>query len=188
MCGDAINAKNTAACNSAKESLYRSIDDLKMSLRDTETIKTLCRDNINAQRGIVHEDSNLCGYERDIDRSLSCKNDKMRYCTLGGFRIGGKVDGFDETRREVIEVKTRQNGFMGICSYEKCQLEIYMLIFGTSKSRLVECYGPERREHVYNRDPVMLASIKAGLASYRAEISAIRDGLDDRLRAMIRAQ
>lgn len=61
--------------------------------------------------------------------------------------LAGKHDGITEDKTTIVEIKTRQNKFLGVPTYELVQLHAYMHIFNVRKSKLVENYNIENRVH-----------------------------------------
>ena len=59
--------------------------------------------------------------------------------------LGGKHDGM--TGDTLTEIKNRMNRFLGVPLYERIQLHAYMVIYGVTKSILIESFKGERREH-----------------------------------------
>ena len=73
--------------------------------------------------------------------------------------LGGKHDGMMEDNT-LVEIKTRQRGFLGVPLYENIQIHCYMTIFETHKAMLIESYMGEEKSHEIYFDDVMWTQVK----------------------------
>lgn len=98
----------------------------------------------------------------------------MRYIAIdtaphGQLRVGGRLDGIDETSRQVIEIKCRRYKLMGIRDYEKVQLELYLRMTELPRALLIETFEGRRVEHVYLSDDTLWDTIRAGLGDFHGD-------------------
>ena len=117
-------------------------------LKQTESL-------INKCHGTLHEESAINLFEKKyaVKLDTSQKYYKYKVVTKGNYvwYIGGKMDGiyFDESdtnKNYVIEVKNRTKGFFNsLREYEKIQIQLYLLLTGFQKAKLVEKYNKNIR-------------------------------------------
>jgi hypothetical protein len=124
---------------------------------------------ISVNRGIRAESKIVDAHEQTINSIISDRNEKMRYLTIGGVRIGGKPDGIDRTKGTLIEVKHRRRRFLGFPEYEAIQCEVYMRVFDLKKCTMVEHYDGESRSHVLERCEDRWGRIDRGLQSFKTK-------------------
>jgi hypothetical protein len=67
--------------------------------------------------------------------------------------VGGRHDGMTQDG-ELVEIKTRQNRFLGTPLYELIQVHAYMHIYGTRTATIIESFNGEQRAHaiVFDED------------------------------------
>jgi hypothetical protein len=92
--------------------------------------------------------------EAACDARAVAKDDRFRVSAAPWLRVGdvdvhlgGRLDGYDAERREVVEIKTRQRRFLGVPRYERVQLLAYCFVCGVRAGRLIESFAGERRQH-----------------------------------------
>ena len=110
---------------------------------------------INKCHGTLHEESAINLFEKKyaVKLDTSQKYYKYKVITKGNYvwYIGGKMDGiyFDESdinKNYLIEVKNRTKGFFNnLREYEKIQIQLYLLLTGFQKAKLVEKYNKNIR-------------------------------------------
>jgi hypothetical protein len=105
------------------------------------------------------------------------KDDRFRvsrepWLTVGDTAVylGGRFDGYDAERREVVEIKTRQRRHLGAPLYERVQLHAYSHICGVRDARLVESYLGQRREHAVPFDDALWAEVSAASERFLRQI------------------
>lgn len=82
--------------------------------------------------------------------------------------VGGSNDGVASGR--IVEIKTRQRGFLGTPIYELVQIHAYMHISETREALLIESYQGEQREHVVRFDDVLWADVRRRVDAFLAEL------------------
>lgn len=117
-------------------------------LKQTESL-------INKTHGTLKEDSAIKIFESTFNVELNTSQQyfKFMFKEVSGYMwyIGGKMDGLyiDENNPNdnyVVEVKNRTKGFFNsIRDYEKTQMQLYMLLTGFKKTKLVEKYNTKIR-------------------------------------------
>lgn len=117
-------------------------------LKQTESL-------INKCHGTLHEESAINLFEKKyaVKLDTSQKYYKYKVVTKGNYvwYIGGKMDGIyfddsDTSKNYVIEVKNRTKGFFNsLREYEKIQIQLYLLLTGFQKAKLVEKYNKNIR-------------------------------------------
>ena len=179
ICHDAIMTKSHLDSIRAREGVKKKIDKMKIqNVDEVCRIKDICDNIVNKQRGKILEENVITAYEKKCQTNLEHKNDKTKYCRISGVSIGGRVDAYDTGNQEVIEIKNRMYKFLGVRPYDKCQLEIYMKLFGAKKARLIEKFDNETREHTYDHDPAFFVEIENGIANYRESVKSVLSTLD----------
>ena len=95
---------------------------------------------------------------------------------LGGItdvKLYGKVDGFDQTKQQVIEIKTRKNRlWRRLWPSEMIQILCYMFISGTTSTRFIEVYGNTKYEQDYRFNLDKWNDIETKLVSVCKQIRA----------------
>jgi len=81
-------------------------------------------------------------------------------CGKYRFRFGGKCDGRKTTTGELLEVKTRQNRFMGLPVYEEIQVLAYLFIYNQERCFFREVLqGETKEDRLVTRDDARLRSL-----------------------------
>jgi len=113
-------------------------------------------------QGVLHEDTIISEHEKVSGSVISEKNEtfyEKNLVPLGSKRdfrmiLRGRVDGIDKTKREIVEVKRRMNGFFDeIPTYEKIQIHAYMCLSNLSACRLIQSFEGGIRSEVFEFDP-----------------------------------
>lgn len=112
---------------------------------DKKVILESVKNVTNTKFGIKNE-TDVCKIYESMTGSKIIKDNKYRkveICKINDFTIyiGGKIDGFNEENRSLIEIKNRINKlFYALRSYEKVQLMAYLYLFNCQKGHLVEAF------------------------------------------------
>jgi hypothetical protein len=81
---------------------------------------------VQMARGTALEAKALDTYEKDKRTTVSHRNAKMVYLRTPHYVIGGRIDGYDATKRCVLEVKNRKRAWTTPPSYDLVQLRVYL--------------------------------------------------------------
>lgn len=171
----------------AKEAQVRSkLNSAASALSDREKRSILqgIASEVNAGRGVAYEADVLDQAEREFPgRSIARRNAEMYYLNIpvppseirqgGSVRIGGRIDGMDDTA--LVEAKVRRYKLMGIRDYEKVQLELYLRMTGLRSAILVESCEGKQAEHRYVADPQLWSLIQEGLCRFHREVGTVLD-------------
>lgn len=107
-------------------------------------------------------------------------NKTKKYVDYGKFKIVGIIDGVSETKKTILEIKTRKNFEEGeITRRERLQALTYMNMFGCERCLFVES-GPsgEMRETMLEYDE----------AQFKREVFDLLDKFTERARAYDRVE
>lgn len=143
----------------ATEATYGNASDVATALLQlqervtlNEAAKTVVRSQMYTKHGKEQEDGIRLGVEAQMKKRIkTCSAFKTCEYPLMAVRgvevyVGGRHDGVMEDGH-IVEIKTRQNRFLGTPVYELVQVHAYMHIYGTRRATLVESYNGERRTH-----------------------------------------
>lgn len=147
----------------------KKVAELKEILPENkkEIISERIHTYVNTERGKKGEESIINEYEKKSGVSVTDRNSQLYYITIEHFRIGGRIDGFDCSSNQLIEVKRRRNKFLGMPKYEKVQCELYLRMLGLTECVHIEEYNKEQREKEYISDDKLWLEIKTGLRGFR---------------------
>jgi hypothetical protein len=138
--------------NQAIEKLEK---DGKIKKEQKEELLKQTESFINKTHGTLKEDSAIKIYESQYNVNLDTSQKYYKYVfrKTNNFSwfIGGKMDGIyvdenDINNNYIIEVKNRTKGFFSsLREYEKTQIQLYMLLTGFNKTKLVEKFKDKIR-------------------------------------------
>ena len=155
----------------------RLLDISGLADKEKRCLQQCVTSEISTGRGVAHEAKVLDKAEQvRPGRKIEHRNTHMRYLTIripfcgGTLRVGGRVDGIDETAMRVVEVKFRRYKLMGIRDYEKVQLELYLRMTDMKRATLMERYEGHTAEHEYERDASRWSQIQTGLWEFYREV------------------
>ena len=124
-------------------------------LKETESF-------INKTHGTLKEDSAIKIYENQYNVKLDISQQYYKFLINKtneySWFIGGKMDGIyrdpdDSDNDYVVEIKNRTKGFFSsLRDYEKTQIQLYLLLTGFKKAKLVEKYNNKIRVTDINID------------------------------------
>ena len=103
----------------------------------------------STQRGIKIEKNVIAKVNQDLNYNF-VKNKQLKEKDFGKFKIHGIIDGIDQTKRTVIEVKSRNKIDFNKCTIaekEKIQSLVYMKLYDCDNCLLVES-GPDGRQKI----------------------------------------
>lgn len=157
------------------EAIEKLEKDGKIKKEEKENLLKQTESFINKTHGTLKEDSAIKIYESQYNVTLNTSQQYYKYVFRKtnnySWFIGGKMDGIyiDETNCDnnyIIEVKNRTKGFFSsLREYEKTQIQLYMLLTGFNKTKLVEKFKDKIRvtdvplEKVYIDDILDFLSI-----------------------------
>lgn len=157
------------------EAIEKLEKDGKIKKEEKENLLKQTESFINKTHGTLKEDSAIKIYESQYNVTLNTSQQYYKYVFRKtnnySWFIGGKMDGIyiDENNCDnnyIIEVKNRTKGFFSsLREYEKTQIQLYMLLTGFNKTKLVEKFKDKIRvtdvplEKVYIDDILDFLSI-----------------------------
>ena len=110
---------------------------------------------INKTHGTLKEDSAVKIYENEYNVKLDTQQQYYKFLIKNtsehSWFIGGKMDGIyrdpeNPENNYVVEIKNRTKGFFNsLRDYEKIQIQLYLLLTGFKKAKLVEKYNNKIR-------------------------------------------
>jgi len=122
------------------------------------------------KRGDRDEPAAITEYESAKRTRIESRNDRWysaRFRTPSGksFVLGGRIDGWDGTTQQLVEVKCRQYRlFKTIPAYERIQTQIYMHLLDTRSCLLLQrSPSGDTREDTLPDDPDLWSRIRTGL-------------------------
>lgn len=119
-------------------------------------------------RGTGLEATGLDAYELKYGRRVVRRNQDKLVKSFGGFKLSGRVDGFEEVsgQRWVVEHKRRQRRlFRDVPRYEQVQCQAYMAMAGVKACRWVQTMGPEVGARSLGVCPLRWACIEGRLTA-----------------------
>ena len=141
-----------------------------------KNIKKIATTRIQTSKGIQAEDKDLKQVQKKAP-TVRSGNTKSYFYNVPGTPYGafviGKIDGFDEKTRTVIELKHRTRGlFNHLRDYEKVQCFLYMKMLKVHKAKLIETYEGSQREYNIKWDESFWQMIKKGLLDALEQLNA----------------
>lgn len=138
-------------CESDEESFKKNVECQKAQrLEELIRIKTKqARFYTSTQRGIKIEKNVILKVNQDLGYNFR-QNKQLKEQDFGSFKIHGIIDGIDDLKRTVIEVKSRNKFDSNKCTInekEKIQSLVYMKLFDCNKCLLVES-GPDGQQKI----------------------------------------
>lgn len=95
-------------------------------------------------RGTSMESSTFDRVNAQQVKPFHSRPGKLYRHDAGAFVIVGRLDGFNDETRELLEIKNRQRRlFRNVPLYEKIQVQCYLLMTGATKCKFVEQYQQE---------------------------------------------
>jgi len=134
---------------------------------DLRVISEVTKTHVNTQRGTRGEDTIINDYEHSSGSKVTQRNDKLYYLEVGGILVGGRIDGFVQKSRTLLEVKRRRNRFLGFPKYEKIQCEMYLHMLGIDTCTHVEEFDGQQKSREYTSNPALWETITSGLGEFR---------------------
>jgi hypothetical protein len=124
---------------------------------------------INKTHGTLKEDSAITIFENKYNVKLDTNQNYYKYLVNktneNTWYIGGKMDGIyvdnnNSNESYVVEVKNRTKGFFStLRNYEKTQIQLYLLLTGFDKAKLVEKFNSRVRVTDIIRDQEYIDNI-----------------------------
>ena len=132
-----------------------------------QNIRKVATTIIQTSKGTNAENKDLTIVQKKAP-TVRSGNTKSYFYNIPGTPYGafviGKIDGFDEKTKTVIELKHRTRGlFNHLRDYEKVQCFMYMKMLKVNKAKLIETYEGEQREYNIKWDESFWQMIKKGL-------------------------
>jgi len=82
------------------------------------------------------------------------------------YKIFGRVDGIDDEKKRVIEIKSRKNRlYSKIFCQEYIQIQIYMFLSDLSECQFIESHGNERYEEIVSYDAEFVSDVLDALSA-----------------------
>jgi len=138
-----IKSGNTTDLNNAKKNILTKMNNLNETEKK-EITKSL--DNVtNTRFGIKNENDITKIYETMIGSTIIKDNKYRKIQILESSEckiyIGGKIDGFNNDKNIIVEIKNRVNKlFYTLRNYEKVQIMCYMYLLNIKNAHLVEAF------------------------------------------------
>lgn len=171
---NAIYSINTNESNNLLQSKITKINEIKMEPLVKEKLISNVNSHVAIERGKVFENDILDDFENENKVKVSKRNDQYFSQIIGGLTVIAKIDGFDEEKNEIIEVKKRKNRFFrDIPEYEKVQMELYCrmvsneLGLNITKCTHIQEFNGVRKLTTYNVDDDMWNEIQDGVFKFK---------------------
>lgn len=87
---------------------------------------------VQTMRGHALEAVALDAFEATSGTVVKQRNAKMMYLRTANYVIGGRIDGFDEEARRVVEVKNRRRMWASPPTYDLIQLRVYLKMMSST--------------------------------------------------------
>lgn len=143
------------------------------------------RGQVAKQRGVVGETAILNTYEVDKSVAVTDRNARMIRKDCGDYKLAGRVDGYVEEHKRVVDAKRRLNWRPTVPEYDIIQLRVYMYMMGAVEGELIENF-PDQPPRVtrYTNDPSKWEEIHQGILAGVATLREITTN-PDRLRQVV---
>lgn len=141
----------------------------KLLLKLNKELSKSIKSDINMRKGVLNEYSDLDRLEKKNDIKIINRNSQigtifLNFNNIYEIRITGKIDGYCNETKCIIETKHRRNRLFGkVPEYEKIQCEVYMRIFNCDKCYHTETYMDKSREQLLKKDDLLWKKITQGL-------------------------
>ena len=145
------------------------IRDLPLST----AIKAKITKDVFCKHGTEQEPIVRSAIREKIKTSTRYKISSMPIATLpSGLEvyIGGKHDGIKANSNMLVEIKTRQNKFIGVRDYELVQVHAYMTIFDKRNAELVESFLGNQRTHAIKFDDAFWGKVTDGIVKFFTDL------------------
>ena len=135
--------------NMIKKRELNKLIDAEVPKDQQDILKQDIQTFVNTVHGTKTEDYTLATYESDngvvLDKSQKFYKRDIFEVNGVRFKVGGKMDGIDHTKKCVVEIKNRTRGlFYELRDYENTQIMIYMYLLDYPSAKLVEMYKTKR--------------------------------------------
>lgn len=132
---------------------------------------------IQKQRGLRNENQILDNYEKDTKTKVTERNTRMVRKDYGPFVLIGRIDGFVESLKRVVDSKERTYFRSEPPMYDEIQMRVYMDLTSAKDAELVERFpNQEVRKTVYTNDADKWTAIHMAIRTASQEImDAISD-------------
>ena len=163
---DALRLLKRSTCADAAAALREVADKMQAASAEIAPVVT---SKILTERGNALESPALDAFEAEHGTRVSQRNSIMRYLSTQRYVIGGRMDGFDEARHEVVEVKNRKRMWPTVPAYDIVQVRTYVAMLHDSglhdaTGRLLERFPDgNTRETPVAHDLAEWSSIHAAL-------------------------
>lgn len=184
---DCVN-RGIRACKSTTDiaSVLKDVEGqarLALSLRHSfrsdvrEQLVHEIRSKVSTQRGLQNEDNILNTYETERDVKVTERNTKTLRKDYGKFRLVGRLDGYVESEKRIVDSKDRTRFWPEVPIYDEIQLRCYMDMTGAPEAELIERFpGGQTRHTKFMNDPEKWKTLQDGIEKAVAEMNAaLRD-------------
>lgn len=137
-------------------------------------LATELRGQVSKRRGLQNETSILNTYETQQKVQVIDRNTKTLRKDYGKFRIIGRIDGYVESERRIVDSKDRTRKWATVPSYDEIQLRCYMNMTGATEAELIERFpdGTMRNTKFLN-DPEIWASLQTDIEAAVAQMNSM---------------
>lgn len=109
---------------------------------------------IYKRRGLANENTILDNHSQDIGEQITERNTKMMRKDMGAYRLIGRIDGWVESKRRVVDSKERKSFVDSPPLYDEIQMRVYMILMDANEAELVERFPDGTvRKTLYANDP-----------------------------------
>ena len=163
---------------SARVLLDLRYDRYSSELRDR--LASEIRGKVTKQRGINNENAVLDQYETQRDVKVTERNTKMARKDHGTFKLIGRIDGYVESEKRIVDSKERTRMWPTVPVYDEIQMRVYMNLLDARESELVERFPDGTTRHTkYTNDPEKWNSIHGAIERAVQRMNAAADNEDE---------
>jgi hypothetical protein len=167
---------------------YGSASEVSAALRELQERVALEPEAVEAVRSRMYTKHGL--EQESCVRAAAEEQTRKKIKTCAAFRtceyplmtvrgvevyVGGRHDGMTEDG-QLVEIKTRQNRFLGTPLYELVQVHAYMHVYGKRTATIIESYNGEQRAHEVNFDDELWGRALSATTAFVEDILAASDG------------
>ena len=109
---------------------------------------------VSKQRGLKNENTILNTYETQREVKVIERNTKMCRKDFPSFKLIGRIDGYVEAEKRIVDSKDRTRFWETVPIYDEIQLRCYMNLLNALESELIERFPDNTTRHTkYMNDP-----------------------------------
>lgn len=153
-------------------------DSYSAELRDR--LASEIRGKVTKQRGINNENAVLDQYEAQRNVTVTERNTRMIRKDFGTFKLIGRIDGYVESEKRIVDSKERTREWPTVPVYDEIQMRIYMIMTDAREAELVERFPNGTTRHTkYTNDADKWNSLRSAIERAVQKLNAAVENEDE---------